>query len=72
MLKINKKILVVISIFMIICFTNINMVYAIVPQQGSQYQGIDVSNWQGYIDYRSSKTRWNRYCIHKSEPRIKY
>lgn len=32
-------------------FANINMTYAITPSTNPQYQGIDVSDWQGYIDY---------------------
>lgn len=32
-------------------FANINMTYAITPSSEPQYQGIDVSDWQGYIDY---------------------
>lgn len=27
------------------------MTYAITPSSNPQYQGIDVSDWQGYIDY---------------------
>lgn len=36
-------------------FTNINMTYALTPNAEPRYQGIDVSNWQGYIDYRQVK-----------------
>ncbi len=32
-------------------FANINMTYAITPNSTPQYQGIDVSDWQGYINY---------------------
>ena len=32
-------------------FTNVNMVYAITPNTEQIYEGIDVSDWQGYIDY---------------------
>ncbi len=32
-------------------FVNINMTYALTPSSEPRYQGIDVSNWQGYIDY---------------------
>lgn len=32
-------------------FANIHMTYAITPSSAPQYQGIDVSDWQGYIDY---------------------
>lgn len=28
------------------------MTYAITPSSNPQYQGVDVSDWQGYIDYR--------------------
>ena len=35
-----------------IFFANINMTYAITPSLEPRYQGIDVSDWQGYIDYR--------------------
>lgn len=27
------------------------MTYAITPSSNPQYQGVDVSDWQGYIDY---------------------
>lgn len=33
-------------------FANMNMTYALTPSSNPQYQGVDVSNWQGYIDYR--------------------
>lgn len=35
-----------------IFFANIHMTYAITPSAEPRYQGIDVSDWQGYIDYR--------------------
>lgn len=28
------------------------MTYAIMPSSEPRYQGVDVSDWQGYIDYR--------------------
>lgn len=34
-----------------IFFANINMTYAITPSSNPQYEGVDVSDWQGYIDY---------------------
>ncbi len=49
------KIKACITFFWIITFlffTNIHMTYAITPNSNPQYQGIDVSDWQGYIDYR--------------------
>ncbi len=39
----------IIVIFLI--FMNIPCSIAITPESNPQYQGIDVSNWQGYIDY---------------------
>lgn len=33
-------------------FANINMTYAMTPSSEPQYRGVDVSDWQGYIDYR--------------------
>lgn len=33
-------------------FSNSNMTYAITPSSEPRYQGVDVSDWQGYIDYR--------------------
>ncbi len=46
-----KRILVVFIILTFLFFADINMTYAITPSSNPQYQGIDVSNWQGYIDY---------------------
>lgn len=36
-------------------FADINMTYALTPSADPRYNGIDVSNWQGYIDYRQVK-----------------
>lgn len=36
-------------------FANSNITYALTASANPQYEGIDVSNWQGYIDY--SKVR---------------
>ncbi len=33
-------------------FADINLTYALTPSSNPQYEGIDVSNWQEYIDYR--------------------
>lgn len=54
-MKKRKIILVFFIIFAFLFFANINMTYAITPSSNPQYQGVDVSNWQGYIDY--SKVR---------------
>ena len=36
-------------------FADINMTYALTPSADPRCNGIDVSNWQGYIDYRQVK-----------------
>lgn len=53
--KIQKYILCLTSIFTFIFWINIDSVYAITPISNLEYQGIDVSNWQGYIDYSEVK-----------------
>lgn len=50
MFGIRGKIIVWIWIF-IFCFCVVNNSYAVVPAGNLDYQGIDVSNWQGFIDY---------------------
>ncbi len=51
MVKKGKPILVYFIILAFVFFVNINMTYAITPSSNPQYQGVDVSDWQGYIDY---------------------
>ena len=51
--KVHKSILCLLSIFTFIFWINMNSVLAITPLSNLEYQGIDVSNWQGYIDYRT-------------------
>ena len=54
----NEKIRNVISVFLIITlifFVNVNFTFAISASSNPEYQGIDVSNWQGYIDYQKVK-----------------
>ena len=51
MVKKGKSILVCFILLAFIFFANINMTYAITPSSNPQYQGVDVSDWQGYIDY---------------------
>lgn len=46
-----RIILTILLVFTIVSFVNINTVYALAPSSEQQYQGIDVSDWQGYIDY---------------------
>ncbi len=51
MVKKGKSILVCFILLAFVFFANINMTYAITPSSNPQYQGVDVSDWQGYIDY---------------------
>ena len=53
--KVYKSILCLFSIFTFIFWINMNSVLAITPLSNLEYQGIDVSNWQGYIDYSEVK-----------------
>lgn len=49
-----KKIKIIFIIFVItslLFFANLNITYAITPIADPKFQGIDVSDWQGYIDY---------------------
>ena len=48
-----KKLCFIISGFLLAMLINFNDSYAITPISEPNYQGIDVSNWQGYIDYAS-------------------
>ena len=47
-----KKIVGSLLIITVILFINVNFSYAIIPESNPEFQGIDVSDWQGYIDYR--------------------
>lgn len=49
--KIISSLLILVFVF----FTTANLSYAITPIEEPSYQGIDVSNWQGYIDYNQVK-----------------
>ena len=53
--KIQKSILCLIIIFTFIFWINMDSVFAITPVSNLEYQGIDVSHWQGYIDYSEVK-----------------
>lgn len=67
-----KKIIKIVLIFLIIIvFTTLRhtYVYALSPSSQTIYNGIDVSNYQGYIDYAQVKNARNKNCIHKSKPR---
>lgn len=46
-----KKFLTGIVIFIFVFCIQINHTYALTPASNLSYQGIDVSNWQGYINY---------------------
>ena len=50
-----RKLITTILIISLIFFINTNMTYAIISASNEQYQGIDVSNWQGYINYNKVK-----------------
>lgn len=47
------KFILLISIFLTLCFATYS--FALSPTDNNIYEGIDVSNWQGYIDYRFVK-----------------
>lgn len=50
----NKLSKIIISFF-IFTIASINYIYALSPQSELRYEGIDVSDWQGYIDYNQVK-----------------
>lgn len=50
-----KKAVSLFLIFIIIIFLNVHITYAITPSMEPKYEGIDVSSWQGYIDYTKVK-----------------
>ncbi len=54
-MKKGKRLLVIFMILAFLIFADINMTYALTPSADPRYNGIDVSNWQGYIDYRQVK-----------------
>ena len=51
----RKQVLKISGIFLVFIFTFINSIYALSPQSELKYEGIDVSDWQGYIDYSQVK-----------------
>ena len=55
MKKMLKKLVGFYLVIAIIIFVNINFTYAITASSNEEYQGIDVSDWQGYIDYSRVK-----------------
>ena len=63
----KKGIKVLLIFFIILTFTTLRhtYVYALSPSSDVIYNGIDVSNYQGYIDYAQVKQARNRSCIYK-------
>ena len=51
----RKPIVIILILVSFLFFVNSNMSYALTPSANPQYEGIDVSNWQGYIDYAQVK-----------------
>ena len=51
----QKQVLKISGIFLVFIFTFLNSIYALSPQSELNYEGIDVSDWQGYIDYSQVK-----------------
>ena len=51
----KNKLLVFILLVTFLFFINTSFTYAITPISSDTYEGIDVSNWQGYIDYGKVK-----------------
>lgn len=47
----GKRLLVIFMILTFLIFADINITYALTPSGDPRYEGMDVSNWQGYIDY---------------------
>lgn len=56
MFKRIKKKIVIIILLIILFIYNYNIVNAFSPTSSPQYDGIDVSNWQKYIDYGKVKS----------------
>lgn len=51
----KNKILAIILLVTFLFFMNTGFTYAITPVSNDTYEGIDVSDWQGYIDYGKVK-----------------
>lgn len=51
----KNKILIFILLVTFLFFMNTGFTYAITPISNDTYEGIDVSNWQGYINYDKVK-----------------
>lgn len=46
-----KKVFVIAITFILFIFIQVSVTYALTPSQELEFDGIDVSNWQGYINY---------------------
>lgn len=53
--RIEKKIVIIILLIILFIY-NYNIVNAFSPASSPQYDGIDVSNWQKYVDYSKVKS----------------
>lgn len=51
----KRRVLETLGICIVFMFTFLNSIYALSPQNELKYRGIDVSNWQRYIDYSQVK-----------------
>lgn len=51
----KRKAIKILGIFVVFISTFLNSVFALSPQSELIYQGVDVSDWQRYIDYSQVK-----------------
>ncbi len=51
------------AVFLFILFIS-SSVFALSPSSEEIYKGIDVSNWQGHINYNEVKAERNSNCIY--------
>lgn len=54
-MKILKRLFIYNIIITLLLFINTSSVYSLTPSSEPVYQGVDVSDWQGYIDYSKVK-----------------
>ena len=55
MIKFLKRTFALMLLLSVVSLMNIHICYAISPSATPEYDGIDVSNWQGNIDFRRVK-----------------
>ena len=65
MKKVLKLLSIVIMLTVATIYTMPTKVLAFGPSSNEIYNGIDVSGYQGNIDFEISKKRWNRNCIYE-------